>query len=83
MLRSGMPYFIFQKPSGTTAWKLVSRFDDHKQGCAARDSCAAEHVVVRMVKAATEGEARGKSGVVWNAITNDANDTGGEAKANR
>ena len=66
-----MPYFIFQKPRATTTWKLVSRFDDHKQGCAARDAYAAEHVVVRMVKADTEGEARGKSGVVWNAITND------------
>ena len=76
MLRSGMPYFVFQKPSGTTAWKLSSRFDDHKQGCAARDSYASENVVVRMVKAATEGEARGKSGVVWNAITNDADGEG-------
>lgn len=74
MLWSGMPYFIFQKPKGTTNWKLSSRFDNYVQGCTARDSYAkaSESVVVRMVKANTEGEARGKSGVVWNSLANDA-----------
>ena len=70
-----MPYFIFQKPIGTTSWKLSSRYDNYVQGCKARDSYiqASENVVVRMVKANTEGEARGKSGVVWNSLANDPN----------
>ena len=67
-----MPYFIFQKPKGTIAWKLSNRFDDHKQACAARDNYTTENTVARMVKADTEGEARGKTGVAWNAITNDS-----------
>ncbi len=70
-----MPYFIFQKPKGTANWKLSNRFDNYVQGCTARDNYAkaSENVVVRMVKANTEGEARGKSGVVWNSLANDPN----------
>lgn len=68
-----MPYFIFKKPRGTANWKLLNRFETHTQGCTARDSYAAasENVVVRMIKADTEGEARGKTGVVWNSLAND------------
>lgn len=67
-----MPYFIFQKPTGTTNWKLLNRFEVYVQGCKARDNYAvSENVVVRMVKANTEGEARGKTGVVWNSLAND------------
>jgi len=68
-----MPDFIFQKPRGTVNWKLLNRFETDTQGCAARDSYAklSENVVVRMVKANTEGEARGKTGVVWNSLAND------------
>lgn len=70
-----MPYFIFQKPKDTTNWKLSNRFDNYIQACNARDAYAkvSEDVVVRLVKAATEGEARGKSGVVWNSLANDPN----------
>ena len=67
-----MPYFVFQKPRGTTNWKLSNRFEDHKQACAARDAYTTENTVARTVKADTEGEARGKTGVAWNAITNDS-----------
>ena len=67
-----MPYFIFQKPIGTTNWKLSNRFEDHKQACTARDHCTTESIVARMIKADTEGEARGKTGVTWNALTNDS-----------
>ena len=67
-----MPYFIFQKPKGTTNWKLSNHFEDHKQACTARDSYTTANIVARMVKADTEGEARGKTGVAWNALTNDS-----------
>ena len=67
-----MPYFNFQKPKGPTKWKLSGRFEDHKQACTARDHHTTSNIVARMVKADTEGEARGKTGVTWNAITNDS-----------
>ena len=68
-----MPYFVFRKPKGTLKWTLSSRFESHAQGCNARDTYAraSADTVVRMIKAETEGEARGKNGVIWNAITND------------
>lgn len=69
-----MPHSIFQKSKGTTNWKLSSRFDNYAQGCRAGDTyaSASESVAVRMVKANTEGEARGQSVVVWNSLANDA-----------
>lgn len=70
-----MPYFILQKPIGTTNWKFSNRLDNYVQACMARDNHAkvSADVVVRMVKANTEGEARGKGGVVWNSLANDPN----------
>lgn len=68
-----MPYFVFQKPKGTTNWTLKGSFKDYGAARAARDSfeVTAANLVARMVSARTESEARGKSGSAWNAITHD------------
>ncbi len=73
-----MPYFIFQKPKGTTAWKLKGSFKDYGAARSARDGYTSEleNTVARMVLARTEYEARGKNGGAWNAITHDSDNHG-------
>lgn len=68
-----MPYYLFRKPKGTTAWTLKGSFTNYGAARTARDSyaSASADVVVRLVSAHTESEARGKGGSTWNAITND------------
>lgn len=68
-----MPYFVFQKPKGTTNWTLKGTFKDFGAARTARDGyeSSAPNMVARMVSAQTESEARGKSGSAWNAITHD------------
>ena len=67
----GMPYFVFQKAKGTSNWTLKGSFKDFGVARDARNSYETDTMVARMVSAATESEARGKSGNAWNAITHD------------
>ncbi len=68
-----MPFYVFLKIKQKTDWTLKGSFNDYGLARAARDNYTNESTssVARMVKAQTEGEARGKNGTAWNAISYD------------
>lgn len=68
-----MPFYVFLKIKETTAWTLKGSFNDYGSARTARDNYTDESTssLARMVKAQTEGEARGKNGTAWNAINYD------------
>lgn len=69
-----MPFYVFLKTKETIAWTLKGSFNDYGSARIARDNYMNESTnsVARMVKAQTEGEARGKNGTAWNAISYDS-----------